>query len=102
MHVIKKNTSWIKVDSAFGGLAIYKSVVFIHANYDKSSTSYVSEHVDFHANLMDTHPNLYINPKLINSYWNTHNVNRYFFIRYLRHKFKSGSRMIRICRRILL
>lgn len=99
MHVIKKNTSWIKVDSAFGGLAIYKSVVFIHANYDKSSTSYVSEHVDFHANLMDTHPNLYINPKLINSNWNTYNINRYFVIRQFRNFLRKNPNFRNLIKR---
>lgn len=104
MRVIKKNASWIKVDSAFGGFAIYKSRLFIEADYGKNpiENSQTSEHVDLHSNLLKIHPNLYINPKLINSFWNTYNVNRYFFVRFLRHKLKDYSKIIKIGRRIFL
>ena len=104
MRVIKKNASWIKVDSAFGGFAIYKSRLFIEADYGKNpiENSQTSEHVDLHSNLLKIHPNLYINPKLINSFWNTYNVNRYFFVRFLRYKFKDYSKIIKIGRRIFL
>ena len=104
MRVIKKNASWIKVDSAFGGFAIYKSRLLIEADYSKNpiENSRTSEHVDLHSNLLKIHPNLYINPKLINSFWNTYNVNRYFLVRFLRHKLKDYSKIIKIGRRIFL
>jgi len=104
MRIIKKNASWIKVDSAFGGFAIYKSRLFIEADYGKNpiENSQTSEHVDLHSNLLKIHPNLYINPKLINSFWNTYNVNRYFFVRFLRYKFKDYSKIMKIGRRIFL
>jgi len=104
MRIIKKNASWIKVDSAFGGFAIYKSRLFIEADYGKNpiENSQTSEHVDFHSNLLKIHPNLYINPKLINSFWNTYNVNRYFVVRFLRYKFKDYSKIMKIGRRIFL
>ena len=104
MCIIKKNASWIKVDSAFGGFAIYKSRLFIEADYGKNpiENSQTSEHVDFHSNLLKIHPNLYINPKLINSFWNTYNVNRYFVVRFLRYKLKDYSKIMKIGRRIFL
>ena len=104
MRIIKKNASWIKVDSAFGGFAIYKSKLFIEADYSKNpiENSHTSEHVDLHSNLLKIHPKLYINPKLINSFWNTYNVNRYFFVRFLRHKLKDDSKIIKMGRKILL
>ena len=104
MRIIKKNASWIKVDSAFGGFAIYKSRLFIEADYGKNpiENSQTSEHVDLHSNLLKIHPNLYINPKLINSFWNTYNVNRYFVVRFLRYKFKDYSKIMKIGRRIFL
>ena len=104
MRVIKKNSSWIKVNSAFGGFAIYKSRLFIEADYGKNpiEKSHTSEHVDLHSNLLKIHPNLYINPKLINSFWNTYNVNRYFFVRFLRYKLKDYFKIIKIGRRIFL
>lgn len=86
MRVIPRNNNWIKVDSAFGGFGIYRTEVFSEYNYDKYGTklSQVSEHVDFHLKLNSTGKELYINPNLINSNWNTYNINRFFLIRHIR------------------
>ena len=88
---IPKSYPWIKVDSAFGGFAIYKSAIFFDHNYDcrENSGALVSEHVDFHSNISDL--NLYINPALVNAHWNTYNINRFTFIRYTRDFIRKSS-----------
>jgi len=86
MRKISKNSEWIRVDSAFGGLAIYRSEVFLKCDY----TSLIStgrnqcEHVDFNLKLSERGYKLYINPGLINSHWNTYNINRFKIIRRIR------------------
>lgn len=83
MRVIPKNTNWINVDSAFGGLGIYKSKWFIRYDYSKKSnhdTSH-SEHVDFNLKCRNFGAEFFIVPSMINSNWNEYNINRYFIMR---------------------
>jgi hypothetical protein len=56
-RVIKEIDPWIPVESAFGGLAIYKTQAIKGRRYDGSKTC---EHVDFNKGLQ-----MYINPSLI-------------------------------------
>jgi hypothetical protein len=86
MHKINRRHGWIKVESAFGGLAIYRSEVFQDADYSavSDSNSIQCEHVDFHSKLIAQGKNLYINPRMINSSWNTYNINRIPVIRRIR------------------
>lgn len=67
---IPRDSEWIEVDSAFGGLAIYKSSVL------KSQSIYlgvtaggkrVCEHVPFHSALKLEGARIFINPALINT-----------------------------------
>jgi glycosyltransferase involved in cell wall biosynthesis len=67
---IPKNAEWIQVDSAFGGLAIYKSELF------DSNASYrgltpegkeVCEHVSFNRQINELKAKIYVNPQLINT-----------------------------------
>jgi len=81
MRIIKSTAAWIPVHSAFGGLAIYKSKAFLEADYSCESSLNQCEHVDFHAKLVRLGYNLYINPMLINSNWNTYNINRLCVVR---------------------
>ncbi|CAB4599659.1 MAG: hypothetical protein F2657_05475 [Actinobacteria bacterium] len=86
MRVISKKTHWIKVDSAFGGLGIYKSKWFLTYDYSGRSDNDTldSEHVDFHLKCREAGAEFFIVPSMINSNWNEYNVNRYFIIRQLR------------------
>jgi hypothetical protein len=97
MRRFPKSSPWIQVDSAFGGFGIYKSAIFFDHNYDSwdRGGALVSEHVDLHLKLPDS--KLYINPALINAYWNTYNVNRFTLIRYARILIRKSS----IIRKIL-
>jgi hypothetical protein len=79
MRRIPRNSNWIEVDSAFGGLAIYRSHVFLVNDYsvNKQEDSTECEHVTFHRKLRARGEILYINPRMINSYLNEHNIRRY-------------------------
>ena len=86
MRVISREANWIQVDSAFGGLGIYKSKWFIKYDYSTNAKEQFtnSEHVDFNLKCSKDGANLFIVPKLMNSSWNEYNVNRYFVIRQVR------------------
>ncbi len=85
MKIIDKNQQPINVLSAFGGLGIYKSEVFLNCDYSRINEHVrQSEHVDLHMKAVNYGYRFAINPALINSNWNTHNVNRLFFVRVIR------------------
>jgi hypothetical protein len=86
MRKISRKSSWIPVDSAFGGLAVYKTEMFLRADYSPidNSASWQCEHVDFNLKLRKMGYRLFINPALINSHWNTYNINRFKVIRRVR------------------
>jgi hypothetical protein len=71
---IPTNRDWIEVDSAFGGLAIYRKTILSGASYrgtDAAGAS-VCEHVALHAAIRERHGRIFINPALINSGFNRH------------------------------
>ena len=72
---IDPDESWIEVDSAFGGLAIYATEAFCLGAYsaDSKREKSVSEHVSFHEFLRDAGWSIYINPKMTNFDYNEHN-----------------------------
>lgn len=72
---ISPKKEWIPVNSAFGGLAIYKRNVFVLGKYigHTSDGFRTCEHVPFHEQLKEAGANIYINPELINCGWNEHN-----------------------------
>lgn len=80
---IKRSSKWIEIDSGFGGIAIYRSVIFLKYDYalNHNSESGESEHVSLHSKMRADGLKLFINPNFVNSNWNTYNLNRYFFIR---------------------
>lgn len=60
----------IEVESAFGGLAIYRSGVFFQSRYGipDSSDGEVCEHVAFHAEMRARGARIIINPALVNTF----------------------------------
>ncbi len=91
MRKIKKDSEWIKVNSAFGGVGIYKFQEIKNNFYDltpsKSDYEYECEHVNFNKRIIDNGGNLFINPKFINSKFNEHNKRlkkRYLYLDKLR------------------
>jgi len=71
---IPDSSPWINVDSAFGGLAIYKRESLVNATYSglDSKGAEICEHVTLHATMKADGRKLFINPRLINDEWNEH------------------------------
>lgn len=85
MKVLPKKSGFIKVQSAFGGFALYKSAVFFKNDYEnKTENTNISEQVIFHSKSIINQVNFFINPKLINNSINLYNMNRLILIRFLR------------------
>lgn len=69
MITISPNSEWIQVESAFGGLGIYKRNAVLDANYNGIDCygNPCCEHVPFHQSMRLTNKRIFINPRLINS-----------------------------------
>lgn len=74
MIVIDPNSSWIEVESSFGGLAIYRREALANAFYVgvTDSGEEISEHVPMHERLRALGKRIFINPKLINAEYTEH------------------------------
>jgi hypothetical protein len=84
MKVFRRQRELIEVESAFGGMGVYQSEIFQKVNYDKFDNHERCEHVDFNRRALSFGYRIRINPAMINSGWNSYNVNRYFFVRIYR------------------
>lgn len=95
---------WIEVDSAFGGIGIYKAEIFLKYDYQTTGdlAGGVSEHVLLHTKMRKDGRMLFVNPSFINGKWNTYNVNRFLIIRQIRQlawNSKIASRILSQLRR---
>jgi len=68
MRVISPQSDWIEVDSAFGGLAIYRKDALTSASYRGLTASglEICEHVSLHADIRSRGGRIFMNPTLIN------------------------------------
>jgi hypothetical protein len=66
---IPPQSDWLAVQSAFGGLAVYRTAAIQHARYVGMTFEgrAVCEHVAFHASILAGRGKLFINPQLINA-----------------------------------
>lgn len=89
MITIPASSDWIEVDSAFGGLAIYKKATFMVGEYHGTDQfgQPVCEHVPFHKYLTENKYRIFINPRFINTNGTDHS--------------KQFSRTYRIYRKLL-
>lgn len=81
MRKVDIHGPWIPVESAFGGLAIYRRKCIADTNYQSIEflNSGDCEHVLFNKSLVQRNHKLFINPFLTNFSWNDHNkTNTYF------------------------
>lgn len=91
MIKIPRNSNWIRVKSAFGGLGIYKTELLMKPGFYKGKDNdgeVICEHVPFHENLIKTGAKIFINPKLINTRNTDHTLRITFFytlVRILRY-----------------
>lgn len=77
MKKIQIKANPIEVDSAFGGMAFYKSWVFQSFDYSIEATSvkaFESEHVALNSKIRSNGGRLFIYPELVNFSWNPHNL----------------------------
>lgn len=74
MITIPAESDWIKVESAFGGLAIYKRNAIELARYNglTEEGKEICEHLFFHQTLRQNNYSIFINPKLINAAYTEH------------------------------
>ena len=93
MRRIPRKSGVIRVDSAFGGLGIYKTEVFLEFDYSLHDGQVPdgSEHVTFHKRCTEGGFSLGINPEMINAAINEYNINKHYLIRFLRD-FKRNLR----------
>jgi hypothetical protein len=83
---IPYSSKWIEVESAFGGLAIYKKNVLNRAKYsgrDKNN-KVICEHVPLNLAIIQENKKIYINPKLINGGYNSHSFRTLIFSKIIR------------------
>ena len=68
MIKIPYESKWIKVDSAFGGLAIYERDTFKLGRYEgiDANGNSICEHVSLNLAISKSGKRIYINPKFIN------------------------------------
>lgn len=73
----------IQVDSAFGGLCIYKRWIFDECDYSEDTPEAAEEidHVTLHRKARIAGGRVFIHPGLINSNWTAHSLNGSRFIR---------------------
>ena len=71
----------IEVESAFGGLAIYKSEYLANCEYlgVTSDMKQICEHVPFNKTFIKNGGKIYINPLLINLKYTDHNLRKKYF-----------------------
>ena len=76
MITLPKEAEWIEVDSAFGGLAIYKKSIMSQGNYigQYDNGIEVCEHVPFHFGIRQRGGKIFINPRLINTDYTEHSL----------------------------
>lgn len=84
MKKIKKDSPLISVDSAFGGLGIYKKEVFVRFDYSLLPGKLdESEHVSLHKKIRDSDGLLFIVPNMTNFSWGTNNLSSFKIFRTL-------------------
>ena len=83
----------VPVKSAFGGFGIYKVEVFLTSNYDAQGIEpgVYCEHVDLHFSSIEKGKKLYINPAMVNSFFNEYTLNKLKIIRFLKELKKFYS-----------
>jgi hypothetical protein len=97
MRMISTSSDWIDVDSGFGGLGIYRSEVFADFDYTLKAedAAYESEHVALSNRIVQSGGKIFINPRMINNFFNTYNINRIFAIRQIREIYWNSLKWLK-------
>ncbi len=104
MRKIGKNSPLIPVDSAFGGLGIYRKNVFMNFDYSLLNEQiHESEHVSLHKKITNSNGLLFIVPNMTNFSWSAHNLSSFKLLRMLdQASNRKGFKIIRGFARKLL
>ncbi len=86
MKRIPVRSEIISVESAFGGLGVYRPDLFLNFDYSFAHGELhdESEHVVFHKKCIAAGYSLGINPRMINAHFNNYNLNKFYPVRFLR------------------
>jgi hypothetical protein len=94
MARLSPTAEWIEVDSAFGGLAIYRREALLAGNYSGVEDGHcVCEHVPLHAQLRTKGFRIFINPALINAHRTDHSARIRLHVRWRRDIEALGKRL---------
>jgi hypothetical protein len=92
MITLSQSIPWIQVDSAFGGIAIYRREALDGCRYVALGPDgrEICEHVTLHQQMLARGSKIFINPRLINTTYGEHTIGlRPTFRRRLRHAAKA-------------
>ena len=95
MLTLPREAAWIEVESAFGGLALYRRQALVGARYHglDAEGGEVCEHVALHRDIRARQHRIFINPGLINTGITEHTEHLRFSRRLLRLA-KAGARAL--------
>lgn len=94
MARLDPRSEWIEVDSAFGGLAIYRREALSVGRYGGVQEGCaICEHVPLHAELHAMGYRIFINPALINAHRTDHSARVRFSVRLRRQMESVGQRL---------
>ncbi|MET0533427.1 MAG: glycosyltransferase family 2 protein [Steroidobacter sp.] len=91
---LSPHAEWIEVDSAFGGLAIYRREALLAGDYSGvQGAQSVCEHVPLHAQLRAKGLRIFLNPALINAHRTDHSARIRMHVRLRREIEAFGKRL---------
>jgi glycosyltransferase involved in cell wall biosynthesis len=94
MARLSPRAAWIEVESAFGGLAIYRRDALLSGRYSGGNPERpVCEHVPLHAQLRARGYRIFINPALINAHRTDHSARIGLRVRLRREIEAAGKRL---------
>ena len=101
MRRIRFSSNWISVLSGFGGLGIYRFELFQNCDYSLQPGDFPheSEHVAFSRQIVKSGGRILINPRMINNYYNTYNINRFFIVRQVREIYWNVGKRLKLLKR---
>jgi glycosyltransferase involved in cell wall biosynthesis len=95
MAKLSPEADWIEVDSAFGGLAIYRREALLRGHYSGVCDGRaICEHVPLHAELRAKGYRIFINPALINAHRTDHSARIGLRVR-MRRQFEGVGKRVR-------
>jgi hypothetical protein len=79
---IHRDSAWIAVDSAFGGLVVYRKAAMLDGSYSglTADGNELCEHVSFHRELRAQGRLIFINPQLVNTRRSAHTVKAFIMM----------------------